>query len=104
MGHLRRFSRTEASRLLDSQGFQVEKAWGFNKPGAPPWWLYSRVLGSRHINKPVLKIFDKSVWLLSRLDPWLPWPALSLVLVARKQESGGGEPVAGSLASQIHAD
>jgi len=32
----------------------------------------------------VLKIFDKSVWLLRRLDVLIPWPGLSLLAVAHK--------------------
>ena len=66
--------------LLESAGFAVEKRLQFNKAGAPPWWVYSKVFGSRHINKPVLKIFDKTVWIWSRLDWLMPWPGLSLIV------------------------
>jgi len=92
MGHKRRFARAETCRMLESRGFEVERVYGFNKAGAPPWWLYSRLLGSRRINKLVLKIFDKSVWFLGRIDSWIPWPGLSLIVVARK--TGGGSPTA----------
>jgi hypothetical protein len=44
------------------------------------------MLGRVNINKVTLKIFDKTVWLWRRIDPVLPWPGLSLVLVARKAE------------------
>jgi len=57
----------------------------FNKVGAPPWWAYSRLFGSRNINKLVLKIFDKTVWIWRRLDWLMPWPGLSLIVVARKR-------------------
>jgi hypothetical protein len=33
----------------------------------------------------VLKIFDKTVWLWSRLDRFMPWPGLSLIVIARRQ-------------------
>jgi hypothetical protein len=33
----------------------------------------------------VLKIFDKTVWLWRRLDVLMPWPGLSLIMVARKR-------------------
>jgi hypothetical protein len=36
----------------------------------------------------VLKIFDKSVWLLRRIDVLMPWPGLSLIIVARKRPGG----------------
>ena len=79
LGHKRRYSAAEARRLLESEGFHVDKVYSFNKAGAPPWWAYSRVLGRRHINKPVLKIFDKTVWVWRSFDGLMPWPGLSLI-------------------------
>jgi len=84
LGHKRRYRAAEARQLLESQGLAVETVYGFNKAGTPPWFAYSKLLGSRNINKPVLKIFDKTVWIWRRLDGLMPWPALSLILVARK--------------------
>jgi glycosyltransferase involved in cell wall biosynthesis len=89
MGHRRRFDRESLQMLLASAGFQVEKSYSLNKIGTAPWWIYSKLLGSVHINKLTLKIFDKTVWLWRRIDWLLPWAGLSLVLVARK--SGGSE-------------
>jgi hypothetical protein len=43
------------------------------------------VLHRKRINKVMLKIFDKTVWIWRHLDGALPWPALSLVAVATKQ-------------------
>ncbi len=83
LGHRHRYSKAELRDLLESQGLLLEKIFDFNKAGAPPWWLYSR-LGSTSINKPVLKIFDKTVWLWRRVDWLLPWRGLSLVAVARR--------------------
>jgi SAM-dependent methyltransferase len=84
MGHKRRYSVAAARELLTDQGFTVERAWGFNKAGAPSWWIYSRLAGRRRISKPVLKIFDKTVWIWRRIDRFLPWRGLSLIVVARK--------------------
>jgi glycosyltransferase involved in cell wall biosynthesis len=89
LGHKRRYGAAELRRLIESAGFAVEKLYHFNKAGAPPWWAYSKVFGSRHINKPVLKIFDKTVWMWSRLDALMPWPGLSLIVVARNVD---GDP------------
>jgi hypothetical protein len=85
LGHKRRYSSREARQLLESHDFAVETAYSFNKIGAPPWWAYSRLFGSRNINKLVLKIFDKTVWVWRRLDWLMPWPGLSLIVVARKR-------------------
>ena len=84
LGHKRRFNSADLQHLLEVQGFTVEKMYSFNKMGTPPWWAYSRLTGSKNINKPVLKIFDKTVWIWRRIDRWVPWPGLSLILVARK--------------------
>jgi len=88
LGHKRRFTANEMRRMLEAHGFNVEKVYQFNKAGGPPWWVYSRVLGSRRINKPFLKLFDKTVWFWSRLDKLIPWPGLSLIAVARKKAAG----------------
>jgi glycosyltransferase involved in cell wall biosynthesis len=84
LGHKLRYTSREARLLLGAHGFVVERAYSFNKAGAPPWWAYSKLFGSRKINKPVLKIFDKTVWFWSRVDRFIPWPGLSLIVVARK--------------------
>ena len=59
LGHKRRDGSREARQMLESEGFTVEKLYNFNKAGTPPWLAYSRLFGSKSINKPVLKIFDK---------------------------------------------
>jgi SAM-dependent methyltransferase len=84
LGHKRRYRRAQAAALLESHGFQVEKAYSLNKPGVVPWLAYSRLLGSRRISKLVLKLFDKTVWFWRRIDGLMPWPGLSLILAARK--------------------
>jgi SAM-dependent methyltransferase len=84
LGHKTRYSKADARALLESHGLEIETVYDFNKAGAPPWWAYSKVLGSKNINKPVLKVFDKTVWLWSRIDWLIPWHGLSLIMVARK--------------------
>jgi glycosyltransferase involved in cell wall biosynthesis/precorrin-6B methylase 2 len=83
LGHKRRYAAAEARRAMEEQGLTVEKLYQFNKAGTLPWLMYSRVFSSGRINKPVLKIFDKTVWLWRRIDALLPWRGLSLILVAR---------------------
>jgi 2-polyprenyl-3-methyl-5-hydroxy-6-metoxy-1,4-benzoquinol methylase len=92
LGHKRRFTIADARRLMTSHGFAVERAESFNKAGAPPWWAYGKFFGSRHINKPVLKIFDKTVWFWRRVDRLIPWPGLSLIVVARKNQPAASDP------------
>ena len=89
LGHKRRYQAAELRQLLESHGFIVEKLHQFNKAGTPPWWIYSRMVSSRKIGKPVLKVFDKTVWIWSRIDRLLPWKGLSLILAARKSGGAG---------------
>jgi hypothetical protein len=86
MGHKRRFEREELRKMICDAGFEVQKIYSLNKIGTPPWWIYSKLLGSVHINKVTLKLFDKTVWLWRRIDSLLPWAGLTLVLVARKAD------------------
>jgi SAM-dependent methyltransferase len=88
LGHLRRYSKSQAIETLEEAGFAVEKVYQFNKAGTLPWWAYSKIVQSKRINKPVLKVFDKTVWLWRRIEGLLPWPGLSLIIVARNQPRG----------------
>ncbi len=90
LGHKRRYDAADARALLESNGLTVRKVYDFNKAGAPPWWAYSKMLDSKSINKPVLKVFDKTVWLWRRIDWLLPWRGLSLILVAGNVGVGRG--------------
>ncbi len=94
-GHKRRYTAAQARDLLTSCGFTVEKVYNFNKAGTPPWWIYSKLTTSKRIGKPVLKMFDKTVWIWSHLDALMPWNGLSVILVGRNT----GERPADSLLS-----
>jgi glycosyltransferase involved in cell wall biosynthesis len=96
LGHKQRFKAATLAGILEAEGFAVERQYQWNKAGAPPWWLYGRLFRSKRINKPVLKIFDKTVWLWRRLDPLMPWPGLSLIAVGKKA-GAAGVPGAASL-------
>jgi SAM-dependent methyltransferase len=103
MGHKRRFTREQLEKLLSSHGFQIEKVYSLNKIGTPPWWVHSKLLGSVHINKLTLKIFDKTVWLWRRIDWLLPWSGLSLVLIARKSDGHQPERAASEHLAEVSA-
>lgn len=84
MGQLRRFDRRGIEALLRAAGFSVVGIRGFNKAGALGWWFAGKVLRRRFLSKAPLKIFDKLLWLWRLLDPILPWPGLSMIVIARK--------------------
>jgi glycosyltransferase involved in cell wall biosynthesis len=87
LGHKRRYNPAGITQLLTAHGFAVENVEAFNKVALLPWWAYARVFHVGSLGKPVLKIFDKLVWLLRRLDKLIPWPGLSLLVVGRKPVS-----------------
>ncbi len=84
LGQKRRFRVGELRAMLDARGFRIERVHQLNKIGAPAWWLYGSLLRQDRIGKVTLKLFDKTVWIWRRVDGLLPWPGLSVVLVARK--------------------
>jgi glycosyltransferase involved in cell wall biosynthesis len=84
LGHRRRFSKRDIHTLLEKRGLTVQRVYQLNKIGTPGWWFYGKILRRKHINKLMLKIFDKTVWFWRRIDGVLPWPGLSLIALATK--------------------
>jgi SAM-dependent methyltransferase len=86
MGHKRRFEEGDLRNLLESRGFQIEHQHQINKIGALSWWFFGKILQRSRMNRPGLKLWDKTVWFWRRVDPLLPWRGLSLIIVARLQK------------------
>jgi SAM-dependent methyltransferase len=85
LGHRRRFSKSGLNTLLAKHGPRVKQIHQLNKIGTPAWWLYGKLLRRKQINKLMLKIFDKTVWIWRRIDWLLPWRGLTLIAVATKE-------------------
>ena len=88
LGHYRRYSRDELRSKLEAAGFTVERLFEFNRVTRPGWYWNGRILKRRHFGRWQLRIFDRLGWLWRRIDGSLPWPAVSLIAVARKPEEG----------------
>ncbi len=86
LGLKRRFGRAELAGMFTREGFEIEKTYQINKASAVGWFLQGKLLRRTRLGKPMLKVFDKTVWLWRLLDNVLPWPGLSLVMVARKKQ------------------
>ncbi len=84
LGHCRRYTRRSLEEALLSAGFAIDRIFDFNRISVPGWWLNARVLQRKHIGRFQLKILDSFLWLLKRIDPWLPWGGVSLIAVARR--------------------
>jgi len=85
MGHRRRFSTSQLRKMLESAGLEVTEERTFNKIGAVAWRLFGTLLGRKKMNRPALKLWDKTVWFWRRVDGLFPWRGLSLIAVARKR-------------------
>ncbi|HEX6893812.1 MAG TPA: glycosyltransferase [Bryobacteraceae bacterium] len=85
LGQRQRFSRAGLRAFLEKNGLRVRELRQINKVGAPGWWLFGKVLRRKHLNKPMLKLFDKTIWIWRRIDGLLPWRGLSLIAVATKE-------------------
>ncbi len=82
--HYRRYSRGELIEKCEQAGFEVKEVFSFNRVGSIMWLLNSRVLRRKNFGKLQLKIFDSFIWVLRRIDNYLPLPGLSLIAVVRK--------------------
>ena len=85
--HRRRYVKSDIVQKLTSQGLEVETAFSFNRICAPAWWLNSVLLRRKKFGRVQLKIFDTLTWLWRSIDPLLPIPGLSLVVIAQKSSS-----------------
>ena len=85
MGHRRRFSSSQLRKMLEGAGLDVVEERQFNKIGAIAWRVFGTLLGRRKMNRPALKLWDKTVWFWRRVDGVFPWRGLSLIAVGRKR-------------------
>ena len=84
LGSKRRYSPKELTAKLASAGFQLDHLYQLNRAGSPAWYVYGRILKSRHISKVFLKVFDKTIWLWRFMDRLLPWSGVTAVCVASR--------------------
>ncbi|HEY9068850.1 MAG TPA: glycosyltransferase [Candidatus Ozemobacteraceae bacterium] len=70
---------------LHAAGFELVEVRSFNRPGRIIRNLTARLGDSPFLGKAVRKVFDHLVWLFRRIDHLLPWPGLSLIVVARRR-------------------
>jgi len=87
LGHFRRYSENELRAKMEAAGLVVERVLHFNRITRPGWWFTGRVLKRRRSSRALLWVFDRMVWLWRRVDRALPWPAISVIGIARKRES-----------------
>jgi glycosyltransferase involved in cell wall biosynthesis len=87
LGHFRRYSEDRLRQKMTEAGFHVETVLRFNRASRPGWWLNGTVLKRRAISRIQLKNFDRLVWLVRRIDAYLPWPQTSVIGIGRREGS-----------------
>jgi glycosyltransferase involved in cell wall biosynthesis len=81
-GHLRRFDRDSIQDVVRGAGLELIRIDEVNKLGAIGWKLH-HARGSGTIDSSSARLFDWMVPLARALEPILPGPGLSLLVVAR---------------------
>jgi glycosyltransferase involved in cell wall biosynthesis len=84
LGHRCRYSREQLRQLLESAGFRVDRIIDFNRSARPGWVITGSLLKRSHINRVLLRSFDRWVGLWRKVDPWLPWAPMSIIGVGVK--------------------
>jgi hypothetical protein len=70
---------------MEQCGFRVERILDFNRISRPGWYVAGKLLKRRTISLTQLRIFDRMIWLLRRIDHWLPWAPTSIIGIGVKQ-------------------
>jgi glycosyltransferase involved in cell wall biosynthesis len=84
LGHFLRYSEDQLRQSMTEAGFEVETVLRFNRASRPGWWLNGTILKRRTISRLQLKNFDRLVWILRRVDSYLPWEQTSIIGIGRK--------------------
>ena len=83
LGHRLRYTRERLRAVVEEAGFEVEALLDFNRAAVPGWWL-NGLLRRTRFSRVQLKLYDSLVWLVRRLERFLPWRGLSLIAISRK--------------------
>ena len=84
LGHQRRYTRKQFTKLAEDAGFHLEKLLEFNRIGVIAWWLNARLLRRRTFGLWQIKMLNVLTPLFRVLDDFLPLPPLSLIAVLSK--------------------
>ncbi|HBL15550.1 MAG TPA: glycosyl transferase, partial [Elusimicrobia bacterium] len=82
LGHRRRYHPEGICASLRKAGFDVETSFSFNRVSTPAWFVNGRLLRRPTLGAVERKVFNSLVWLFKRIDPLLPWPGQSLIVIA----------------------
>ena len=92
LGHCRRYTPEQLISVGQQAGFRVEKLLKFNRVGSPAWWLNGKILRRTTFGMMQIRILNALTPIFRRLDSLLPFPALSIVAILRKEDGAPGVP------------
>ena len=84
LGHHRRYTRTELTEKAREAGFEVGRILDFNRATVPGWFLNAVLMRRKHFSRLQLKVLESLMWLVRRVDRFLPWPGVSLIALLRR--------------------
>lgn len=87
LGHFRRYEKEELEQKMRAAGFTVEKQFFFNKVGMFAWYVANTLGRQRALTPLQLKIYNALTPIFKVIDPMLPTPGLSTVVIGRKPGS-----------------
>ena len=87
VGHQRRYAKRDIRRRLEEAGYKVQHTRSFNFFSIPGWWLNAKLFKRKNISRWQLKLFDTSVPLFRLIEAVIPLPGLSLLVVAKRNDS-----------------
>lgn len=98
LGHFRRYTRSELTRVLSENGMEIQDIFDHNLVGAIGWWWAGCVRKRRTIRVRDTRTFDKLVPFLRPIDGLLtkPFGGVSLIAISTSREAEG----TGGIASQ----
>ena len=89
IGPLPPLYRRAALASRQAAGFKSGKLLKFNRPGVVAWWLNGQILRRTTFGLGQIRLLNFLTPLFRLIDPWLPFPPLSLIAIFREADCAG---------------
>ena len=86
LGHQRRYSKESLRKLAEDCGFVVKEIIEFNRVGTPAWFVNGKLLRRRVFGLFQIWMLDLFTPVFRVIDPFLPFPGLSLIAVLERRK------------------
>jgi glycosyltransferase involved in cell wall biosynthesis len=92
LGHCRRYTPEQLISVGQQAGFRLEKLLKFNRAGSPAWWLNGKILRRTTFDMMQIRLLNVLTPIFRRVDSLLPFPALSIIAIFRKDDGASNAP------------